>query len=92
MTIRPYEALGTIRKTEKGWSVELDQSVQGLEDRTPVKLLLWDTRSVGARSEYEEIARVQQLELEVVAAALTSEGAMENIASEFLNRLNPPID
>ena len=90
MTIRPYEALGTIRKTEKGWSIELDRSIQGLEDSTPVKLLLWDTRSEGARSEYEEIARVQQLELEVVAAALTSEGAIHANASEFLGRLKRP--
>ena len=74
MTSRPIHQSGTLKKKDKVWSVELTSSDPSFEEGMPVRLVIWDDRKAGARSEVEEIARTQQLDVEIVALALSVEG------------------
>jgi hypothetical protein len=87
MAVHQIEAEGVIRKGSNITVVELTENMQGLEDGMPVKILFWDARPSGERSEYEEISKVQQLELAVVAHALEAEGALRDHTSDFLKHL-----
>jgi len=92
MTERPHLASGKLRKQDGKWLIELDEStsglaITGLEDKSDVRLVFWDSRPVGSRGEVEEIARVQQLEIEIIATGLAQEGALAGKKEEFLNRL-----
>jgi hypothetical protein len=61
--------------------VTLESADPSFEEAMPVRLVIWDDRKAGSRSEVEEIGRVQQLDVEIVALALSAEGKMEKVES-----------
>jgi hypothetical protein len=87
MEVRPQFVQGTLRQEPgKSW-IELESPVNGLESGSPLQLVIWDARPAGGRSELEEIARVQQLELEIVAVGLAAEGRLAEARESFGKRL-----
>jgi len=88
MEVRPQFVHGTLRQEPgKSW-IELESPVIGLESGSPLQLVLWDARPAGGRGELEEIARVQQLELEIVAVGLAAEGKLAETRESFSKRLD----
>lgn len=85
MPKRPLRSPGTLVKIDGSWYVKLDAEHPTYAANTPVDLILWDRRPGGERSEVEEIARIQQLEPEVVALALSAEGALRS--TDFEQRI-----
>jgi len=79
MSKRPLRSRGTLIRSEDGWLVKLDSSHPSFADETPVDVILWDNRAAGEQNEIDEIARIQQLEPEVVALALSAEGALREL-------------
>ncbi|HYM19920.1 MAG TPA: hypothetical protein VEW28_02835 [Candidatus Kapabacteria bacterium] len=77
MTSRPIHLSGKLVKKGEGWSIALDNADPAFADAMPVRLVLWDDRRTGTRSEVEEIARTQQLDVEIVALALSAEGKLK---------------
>jgi hypothetical protein len=84
MSKRPLRSRGTLEKTADGWIVKLESSHPSFADRTPVDVILWDNRAKGEQNEVEEIARIQQLEPEVIALSLSAEGTLTT--SDFAHR------
>lgn len=84
MSKRPLRSQGTLERTADGWSVKLASSHPSFADGTPVDVILWDNRAKGEQNEVEEIARIQQLEPEVIALSLSAEGSLSN--SDFAKR------
>jgi hypothetical protein len=87
MAALQFESLGRLIKQGDTWLIELASHPAGLEAGSNVGLVFWDRRKEGERSEFEEIARVQQLEIPVVSHGLQAEGAIRSNANEFLERL-----
>ena len=87
MNVRPRNSEGVVRKLGEKFTIELSAPFPDLEEGTPVHLVFWDTRPAGARSDIEEIARVQQIDLEVVAKGLSAEGALASTREEFVSRV-----
>ena len=100
MTERPHLVSGTIRSfstaqlepegttsESRKWYVEISEPITGLEEGANVRVVLWDERPKGSRSEIEEIARIQQLDIEIIATSLAREGALANERESFLRRL-----
>ncbi len=87
MEVRPQFVLGTLRQEPGKTWIELESPVEGLEIGSPLQLVIWDARPAGGRSELEEIARVQQLELEIVAVGLAAEGKLAETRDSFSKRL-----
>jgi hypothetical protein len=84
MSKRPLRSRGTLERSGDGWLVKLEASHPSFADQTPVDVILWDNRAAGEQNEVEEIARIQQLEPEVIALSLSAEGTLGN--SDFPNR------
>jgi hypothetical protein len=87
MPVRHIESSGVLRKLDSRWFIEVTEDVEGLEANQQVKVLFWDARPAGHRSEYEEIANAQQLELGVVVQGLEAEGSLAREREAFLARL-----
>ena len=85
MLARPIQLTGIMKRSSTSWQIDVDGEYPSFEDEMNVRIVLWDDRTEGTRSEVEEIARVQQLEPEIVALALASEGLLRT--SEFASRL-----
>lgn len=85
MSKRPLRSSGTLEKTSEGWSVRLADIHPSFTDAMPIDVILWDSRPVGQKNEVEEIARIQQLEPEVVALALSAEGMLRS--TDFAQRV-----
>jgi hypothetical protein len=84
MSKRPLRSRGTLERSTDGWLVKLESSHPSFADQTPVDVILWDNRAAGEQNEVEEIARIQQLEPEVIALSLSAEGRLST--SDFANR------
>jgi hypothetical protein len=80
MSKRPLRSQGMLERSADGWLVRLEASHPSFADQTPVDVILWDNRAVGQQSEVEEIARIQQLEPEVIALALSAEASLRDSA------------
>jgi hypothetical protein len=91
MNVRPRNSDGFVRKLGEKFVIELSAPFPDLEADAPVQVVFWDTRPVGARSDIEEIARVQQIELEVVAKGLSAEGALTAMREEFVSRVQAAV-
>jgi hypothetical protein len=91
MNVRPHQSAGIIRKSGDQWLIELPDKISGVEEGTPVRIVFWDDRPKGGRSDLEEIARVQQIEIEIVAKGLSAEGAIADDKEAFLARLSQAV-
>jgi hypothetical protein len=76
MSKRPLRSHGTLQSVEDGWIIKIDAAHPSFTDTMPVDVILWDNRAAGKQNEIDEIARIQQLEPEVVALALSAEGSL----------------
>ena len=76
MPARPIKTSGTLQRNSNGWTVSLNESFPTFEEGAPVDLVLWDKREGSEKSEVEVISHIQQLEPEIVALALSAEGAL----------------
>lgn len=76
MPARPIKNSGILQRTTDGWSVSLNESFPTFEEGAPVDLVLWDKREGSEKSEVEVISNIQQLEPEIIALALSAEGAL----------------
>lgn len=76
MTTRPIQTTGTLQSHNGSWHIVLAEGDPSFEQEMPVRMVLWDARQAGTRSEVEEIALAQQLEVGIVALALSAEGAL----------------
>jgi hypothetical protein len=85
MAAHPNFFSGTLRKHDGKWHVELHDSSVTFDENAPLRLIIWDARGEGSRSDIETIASVQQLAPEVVATALMSEGSLSS-ATDFRER------
>ena len=86
MPTRPLRAKGTLERSGDIWIVKLQSSHPSFADQTPVDVILWDNRVAGEQNEVEEIARIQQLEPEVVALALSAEASLHG--ADFAKRFS----
>lgn len=77
MTTRPILTSGTLDLTHGEWTLKLSSADPAFENGMPVKLVLWDDRDHGEKSEVEQIAQVQQLDAAIVALALSAEGKLK---------------
>jgi hypothetical protein len=85
MAAHPHFLSGTLRKLQDKWHVELhDQSVS-LDENAPLHVMIWDARGEGGASDIDRISSVQQLAPEVVATALSAEGAL-SVVTDFRQR------
>ena len=91
MNVRPRNSEGFIRKHGEKFLIELTASFPDLEEGSPVQVVFWDPRPAGTRSDIEEIARVQQIDLEVVAKGLSAEGALASMRDEFVSRVQAAV-
>jgi hypothetical protein len=76
MTTRPIQINGTLHFADGSWHVALEAGDPSFEEAMPVRIVLWDDRSISDRSEVERIAISQQLDAGIVALALSAEGAV----------------
>jgi len=89
----PLEVSGTVRTTGTQVTIEVDTSSvenrnMALSDGSAVRMLVWPDHHDGEQPEIDRIAEQQQLDLSIVAQALTSEGALWQEREEFLKRLS----
>jgi hypothetical protein len=84
MSKRPLLSQGILTRSGDNWIITLSASHPSFADQTPVDVILWDSRPAGSQSEVEEIARIQQLEPEVIALSLSAEGSLGD--SDFTKR------
>jgi hypothetical protein len=87
MEVRPQIVRGTLRQEPNKTWIELESPVLAMENDTPLQLVIWDARPAGGRSELEEIARVQQLEIEIVATGIAAEGKLAERSESFRKRI-----
>ncbi len=87
MEVRPQFVQGTLRQTPDRTWIELESPIEAMEDSTPLQLVMWDARPGGGRSEVEEIARVQQLDVEIIAIGLAAEGRLADSHEAFRVRI-----
>ncbi len=78
MSKRPLRSEGMLMRSGDGWIVKLATTHPSFADGTPVDMIFWDNRSAGEQNEVDEIARIQQLEPEVVALALSAEASLRD--------------
>ena len=76
MSKRPLRSEGILVRSGDAWIVKLATTHPSFADGTPVDMIFWDNRSAGEQNEVDEIARIQQLEPEVVALALSAEASL----------------
>ena len=76
MPARPIKTSGILHRDANGWSVALDGSFPTFEENAPVDIVLWDTREGTEKGEVERISEIQQIEPEIIALALSAEGAL----------------
>jgi hypothetical protein len=87
------EVSGTVRTTGAHVTIEVDTvSIQNMDtalsNGLAVRMLVWPEHHDGEQPEIDRIAERQQLDLSIVAQALTSEGALWQEREEFLKRLS----
>ena len=87
MAALQFEGEGKLARKGDRWLIELNDQPVGLDEGTRVGVVVWDRRQDGERSELEEIARVQQLEIPVVSHGLLASAAIREHADEFAQRL-----
>jgi hypothetical protein len=87
MSAFQFESEGKLVRHDAKWLIELATVPEGLEEGMSLGLVFWDKRPDGERSEFEEIARVQQLEIPVVSHGLSASGSLRNEAEAFTERL-----
>ncbi len=77
MPARPIKTSGILHQNESGWFVALGEAYPTFEENAPVDLVLWDKREGSEKSEVELISEIQQIEPEIIALALSAEGALK---------------
>lgn len=76
MNVTPILSNGRLERDGDSWRVRLDSSSPIFAEDLNVKLVLWSSDADGNETDVERIARIQQLPIEVVAVAMSSEGAL----------------
>ena len=87
MSAFQFESEGKVIRQDAKWLIELANWPESLEEGMRLGLVFWDKRQDGERSEFEEIARVQQLEIPVVSHGLGASGSLRDEARAFTERL-----